>query len=682
MAINAYDRANFAQYTPLSAQEILMPGQVMREQHDKLDEEYANINDQLQKAAFIAQNDPNPKVRNQYANFADSLTKSRDDLMNNGITPTSRRSMYNLRGKFQSEINPMIVGYDLKRESINQYNQMLSKDPTYIGIDPSSRSVSDYINNGLQPITQQGYSGSLITKQVGEAAKQLSDRIYNDPQFRNTLESRFKDLGLGSQYIQAIIQRGINPEDLDTNPILQDLVKDVIKSTGIDQWANEQQMQQAMNFAKQGTYAAVGRTENQFLQDQDYDFSSKMAVAQIKAAASAKKQQDRLNTVWTGLPGDISQVDIEDSKKYLESVKNKLTTGSTSDADKIYKAAKSGARGAEVDEAKASIELYEQMKKNPEAAEKAKQSLVNKMINEGIISESQAQNLAGGAAGYAAAASLAAKSGLISGATLGSMLTSLFPAATIAAMPFVMKSSERKSDINNIFKNLDILNNDQKAGDEISALKQEYPNLSNNEIISMIEEDNRYKSTLFNTRYNSKDAAVRAYQKELTDQLLINANNNNTLVTNKDGKTSNIKDSGLNIEKDLLKNSNYLGLKEYNPKLGSPSYDYQIAKDNDVYTISIPATDLNESYGLANTAIKEMLKPFAKSKSFEYKGTKFKLVRGKKGEDKYSIEFSNGERMSLEKLLELSRKSVADEYLKASVPVSKKSEDYSEFDEE
>ena len=41
MGISVYDTKNYAQYNPLSIQEIWAPGQALRQQHDQLAEEYA-----------------------------------------------------------------------------------------------------------------------------------------------------------------------------------------------------------------------------------------------------------------------------------------------------------------------------------------------------------------------------------------------------------------------------------------------------------------------------------------------------------------------------------------------------------------------------------------------------------------------------------------------------------------
>ena len=223
--INLYDRASFSQYTPLSAQEILMPAQMMRERHDKLDEEYSAINDNMQKAAFIAQNDSDPTVRANYENLVNKLNTIRDELMNNGITNSSRRNMFNLRGDYQNKITPLLVGQENKMKLNAMTQEMRLKDPTLMIEDYSNRSVKDFVNGDFTP---KNYSGTVIAKQVGEAAKNLSDLLNTDPSFKGILEDE-----LGYQYVQMIQQRGLRPEDLENSPTLQRILDQTLESTGI-----------------------------------------------------------------------------------------------------------------------------------------------------------------------------------------------------------------------------------------------------------------------------------------------------------------------------------------------------------------------------------------------------------------------------------------------------------------
>lgn len=188
--IGPYDQVSFANYTPMSSQEILMPALMMREKHDKLEEEYSQIDDELNKVAFIAETEDNPILKQRYSNYMNSLVQNRDKLMTQGITSNSRKDMLGLRSKFQSEIQPINLGYQMKLKDIEAFNQKKMQDSSFIGPDPSQRSVMDYINNGLQPFTMQGVSGNEIAKQTAEMAQQYS-QLAKTREGRQLLEDQF-----------------------------------------------------------------------------------------------------------------------------------------------------------------------------------------------------------------------------------------------------------------------------------------------------------------------------------------------------------------------------------------------------------------------------------------------------------------------------------------------------------
>ena len=229
--INPYDQSAWSTFTPLSQQEILQPVMMMRERHDKLDGEYSAINDNLQKYAFIAQNENDPAIKQQYSNYIQSLTQARDNLMTKGINSNSRRNMLDLRGKFQSEIQPNILAYEMKANDINTYNQMIAKDPTYIGSNPANRTVSDYIGNGLQPFAQQGISGALMTKMASDYLSPFNQEL-TDTQLRDVLITTVGEEKI-PQYKDYIRKHGYKPGTEGHNKLMEVVKDKVMGATGV-----------------------------------------------------------------------------------------------------------------------------------------------------------------------------------------------------------------------------------------------------------------------------------------------------------------------------------------------------------------------------------------------------------------------------------------------------------------
>lgn len=166
----------------------------MGERHAKLEDEYGAINDELQKLAFIAETETDPMVKQRYESYMGSLQSGMQALQERGVTPQSRRAMMDVRSRYNSEMMPIKMGYETKLKDIDTYNQMRLKDQSWLGVNPANRSVSDYINNGLNPMPLEGVSGEILAKQAADMADQFS-QIMNSGDPQGVLQSVF-----GPQY--------------------------------------------------------------------------------------------------------------------------------------------------------------------------------------------------------------------------------------------------------------------------------------------------------------------------------------------------------------------------------------------------------------------------------------------------------------------------------------------------
>lgn len=303
--IGPYDQVSFANYTPMSSQEILMPALMMREKHDKLEEEYSQIDDELNKVAFIAETEDNPILKQRYSNYMNSLVQNRDKLMTQGITSNSRKDMLGLRSKFQSEIQPINLGYQMKLKDIEAFNQKKMQDSSFIGPDPSQRSVMDYINNGLQPFTMQGVSGNEIAKQTAEMAQQYS-QLAKTREGRQLLEDQF-----GFQYQEHWVDRGFIPGSPEAKQFEDHIKQSVLASNQIN-WANEEQMKLIDNSIQRGMSALIGKSDVNTLKDAGRDF--RMQQALIRAGQETP----------SNIPGfSVQPGDVYNRDKRTQTIKEK-----------------------------------------------------------------------------------------------------------------------------------------------------------------------------------------------------------------------------------------------------------------------------------------------------------------------------------------------------------------------
>ncbi len=339
-----YDQMAFANYTPLSSQDILQPALLMRDRRDKLEEEYAAIDNELQKASFIVQNENDPIIKSKYENYYNSLSNSMNNLMEQGLTPNSRRDALKLRSRFQSEIAPINMGYQMKSQDIQRYNDMIVKDPTYIGQDPTSRTVSDYINNGLQPFAQQGISGALVTKMASDYLSPFSKELTGTE--LNNLVSDILYKADGSEENIAtmreyIKRHGYKPGSEGHKVLMGKARQAIMNSIGVSPWADENQLTQIDSYINMAANQTIGQEQSQFINTEDNLNRRQIQQDKLNAKEYAQRVEDDsliLPTVERGIKKVETILDpsfnddFERENRFIQSITT-LLDGTVSDAE-------------------------------------------------------------------------------------------------------------------------------------------------------------------------------------------------------------------------------------------------------------------------------------------------------------------------------------------------------------
>jgi hypothetical protein len=285
--IGPYDQVQFAQFTPLTFDEMLKPAQVMRERHDQIDVAYGDINNEMSKVQAILDANPgNTNLQEKYAGYMNDLTVARDELMDRGVTRGSMRRLLDLKARYNTDAAPVAVAHQLRAEDNKAYMQRVAQDPTYLGNDPSLRSLEDYVNGGLQSLGFEGVSGAMLTKQAAAMATPLSKHfsaeftraMEHEPRLKGILYKHFKESGLTlPQYYNMIEKKGVppeilaDPELLASMPILRSIVDSVVESSGLNrlQLTPDQKMQ-ALSYIQEGLWPSIGETSQKQLSNADY----------------------------------------------------------------------------------------------------------------------------------------------------------------------------------------------------------------------------------------------------------------------------------------------------------------------------------------------------------------------------------------------------------------------------
>jgi hypothetical protein len=203
--ISQYDQMGYAQYKPLSIEEIWAPGREMRAKHDKLEEEYAQ-QELLGGAASLGLQkgvDDVAIATNQA--YMGAIKSAADELATKGFNDAGRRrQLLALKNQYTQNVLPIQNALKHREDAIKMHNERLAKDQTYRStFDPSKVAVTDYLNNN-QAFTSKGVSGQAVYTDAAQAISNLKN-------VAATELPALKRSGLIDQYF-TLMNNGLRPE--------------------------------------------------------------------------------------------------------------------------------------------------------------------------------------------------------------------------------------------------------------------------------------------------------------------------------------------------------------------------------------------------------------------------------------------------------------------------------------
>ena len=104
-----------SKFRPFSFQEMMAPLTIMEQNHREVEEQYANLMAESAKWENLANEQTDEIAYNQYKKYAIDLEIAADKLAKEGITPTSRPSMYKLKSRYNSYIKKFFLSSYFKK---------------------------------------------------------------------------------------------------------------------------------------------------------------------------------------------------------------------------------------------------------------------------------------------------------------------------------------------------------------------------------------------------------------------------------------------------------------------------------------------------------------------------------------------------------------------------------------
>ena len=253
-----------AKFRPFEYSEMLAPVLMATQAHQAIEEAYSELDSQANAIGSLANETNDPVTYARYKSYETSLRNQADILAKNGLTPGSRKSLLDLKGRYTKEITPIQNAITRRRELADEQRKALLQNPTLMfQRDMNSvsydSSLDRFLENSDYDYGQQ-YSGALLTQQVSQAAGNLAKELTNYGNGKR-LDAYTKTFLQQHGFTREQVLDAItNPDRVKSQPVLNAIVEQVVGSSGMANWADNPTMTKAYNYARQGLWGGIGQT--------------------------------------------------------------------------------------------------------------------------------------------------------------------------------------------------------------------------------------------------------------------------------------------------------------------------------------------------------------------------------------------------------------------------------------
>lgn len=282
-------------FKPFTYEDYIKPYEAYGKAYREVEDALSELDTKASIWEGMANKETDPEAYATYSKYAEDLRNQADILATKGLNGTSRKSMLDMKKRYNSDIVPIENAYNTRKDLIDKQRAALDKDGTMLfDFDASALSLDDLIKDPTK--MYKSYSGATLASQVGTVAKTLADQLRSNPgEWKEVLEK---------QYYELIEQRGFKPEEImevinskeGGSEVLRKMVEDAVDSSGIKGWKNADVLERAYDFANQGLWNAEGKEERKQVENKSYDYAMRNWLEKEKE----KREAERLKATQTG----------------------------------------------------------------------------------------------------------------------------------------------------------------------------------------------------------------------------------------------------------------------------------------------------------------------------------------------------------------------------------------------
>lgn len=316
-------------FTPFTYDELVKPIAQYTEAYNTAQQEADTL---AMQAGAIGSMLGNRDVRSRelFDSYMNDMEALVNDMQSNGYNIGTARELSALRRRYGRDMTKINAAITRKAEDIKSQDEQLKNDKTLMfARNARLASVDDYLDDPYG-VNNKSYSGAMLSAQASELGKNLGrDLLENMDKWSSILGGQYFErntfTGFHANEVQSAIDNTINGT-VSSDPrvaLLQKTIKSIYDSSGMSEWANNIQRDQAYKYIGQGLYSAVGSYNNDIRQNANFLTDYQKASLALKAASSGGGSGNSAKTLvgpkLTSLRGNIL-VGPEDRKQ------NKLDT--------------------------------------------------------------------------------------------------------------------------------------------------------------------------------------------------------------------------------------------------------------------------------------------------------------------------------------------------------------------
>ena len=216
-------------FRPFSMQEMLQPLVAYKEEYDKREEDYLNLVDKSDKFKYLSETLPEgSKSRQIYEGYANELNKQAEDLAKHGLSMGNRRSLMNLKRRYQGEIGRLVSADAAMEEERKLRRTMNAKDSSMLYAN-DNLNIDDFLDGSTPNL--YNISGTELYTRGAAAGKAASSRVYSSGDEGSTL---------GGYYRKWVEKNGYNADSINkfranaaAIPELQQAADNILAERGV-----------------------------------------------------------------------------------------------------------------------------------------------------------------------------------------------------------------------------------------------------------------------------------------------------------------------------------------------------------------------------------------------------------------------------------------------------------------